>query len=346
VYEKPKRDKGLDQVHYDAPAEGNVYQADVLYMPEDPKTKELYILVVVDMATNKTDAVGLKDKSAATVTKGFDTIFTKHKILPKPRYLIQFDNGGEFKASTKDYFDKIDVEVRYGVPYRSRMQALAEAKNKIIGRALFMRMTASELETGDENKDWSAFLKPLITELNKHIKDVQEAKEKRLTNQEKKAGLTADEPHITSKTILLQVGQKVRVALDKPRSVTGDKLSGNFRATDVRFSPQIHTITNVIIAPRAPPLYQVDNKANPAYTYNQLQTVDDDQEKPTNIKGGMYIVEKILGKKTERVGKKSRVVYLVKWKGYENNEKNNSWLPLSELGNALDLVKEFNKSQK
>jgi hypothetical protein len=144
---------------------------------EDPETKEKYILVVVDMATKQTDAIGLKDKTADAVITGFKKIF-KGKVLNEPRYLIQFDNGGEFTAQkTKDYFTGLGVELRFGKPYRSRMQALAEAKNKIIGKALFMRMTANELETGEQDTEWSQFLKPLLTELNKHIKETNKAKE-------------------------------------------------------------------------------------------------------------------------------------------------------------------------
>lgn len=48
--------------------------------------------------------------------------------------------------------------------------------------------------------------------------------------------------------------------------------------------------------------------------------------------------EKILGKRIHF----SRLQYLVRWKG----EKKNSWEPLSNLKNALDLIEEYeNKSQ-
>ena len=335
MYEKPKPDKGLSMPHYEAPDKGNVYQADVLFMPEDPETKEKYILVVVDMATKQTDAIGLKDKTAEAVITGFKKIF-KGKVLNEPRYLVQFDNGGEFTAQkTKDYFTGLGVELRFGKPYRSRMQALAEAKNKIIGKALFMRMTANELETGEQDTEWSQFLKPLLTELNKHIKETNKAKEAKEKKLEEKNDLTKDQPHITDKTILLQVGQKVRTILDKPRSATGEKLSGTFRATDIRWDPTIKVITNVILSPRSPPLYQVDHQQNPAYTYNQLQTVDDDQEKKTYIKEGKYKVEKILEKR-----KKGKLYeYLIKWEGYEKPD----WQPAKNLKDVQQMVDDFNK---
>ena len=330
MYEKPKPDKGKMMPHYEAPEKGNIYQADLLFMPTDPDTQEKYILVVVDMATKETDAIGLKDKTADAVIAGFKKMF-KNKILKEPEYLMQFDSGGEFTAQkTKDYFADMGVEFRFGKPYRSRMQALAEAKNKILGKALFMRMTANELETGEEDTEWSQFLKPLVTELNKHIKETNKANEKK-----EKKNLNKDLVNLEKNTILLQVGQKVRTILDKPRSATGEKLSGNFRATDIRWDPTIKIITNVILSPRSPPLYQIDNKQNPAYTYNQLQTVDEAQEKKTNIKEGKYKVEKILEKR-----KKGKLFeYLVKWEGYENPD----WQPAKNLKGVQELVDKFNK---
>jgi hypothetical protein len=330
LYEKPKPDKGKMMPHYEAPEKGNIYQADLLFMPTDPDTNEKYALVVVDMATKETDAIGLKDKTADAVIAGFKKMF-KGKILKEPKYLMQFDSGGEFTSQkTQDYFSGMGVEFRFGKPYRSRMQALVEAKNKILGKALFMRMTANELETGEEDTEWSQFLKPLLTELNKHIKETNKDKEKK-----KKKNPSQDLVNIDKTTILLQVGQKVRTILDKPRSATGTKLSGTFRATDIRWDPTIKVITNVILAPSAPPLYQVDNQQNPAYTYNQLQTVDEAQEKKTNIKEGKYNVEKILEKRKK--GKSYE--YLIKWEGYATPD----WQPAKNLKDVQQMVDDFNK---
>ena len=72
---------------------------------------------------------------------------------------------------------------------------------------------------------------------------------------------------------MLPVGTKVRIKLDKPVDTFGKRLEGNhFRATDLRWSVKIYTITNVLLTPNQPILYQVDNEKT-AYTYNQLQVV-------------------------------------------------------------------------
>jgi hypothetical protein len=83
-------------------------------------------------------------------------------------------------------------------------------------------------------------------------------------------------------------------------------------------------------------MYQVEGDDKRAYTYNQLQTVDNNEEKPFQFSGSKYIVEKIVDKK----GKK----YLVKWKGYGNDS--NSWEDGTQLSSSPDIKKmidSFNK---
>jgi hypothetical protein len=183
-----------------------------------------------------------------------------------------------------------------------------------------MRMTANELETGEEDTEWSPFLAPLIKEYNKFVK-------------EKKPIQVSTEPNITKKTILLEVGQNVRVMLDKPRTTFDEKLHGNFRATDIRWDPKIVAISNVILSPGQPPLYQVDNKPSPAYTYNQLQIVDDNQEKQTIIPQGKYIPEKVVDDR-----KNGKVIeYKVHWKGYE--DKDDTWEPAKFFRDNVNFKK-------
>ena len=322
LYEIPKRDKGKQMPHYTADPKA-VYQADVLYLPEDTKTKDKYALVVVDIQTKLFDAEPMKDRKAEDVVKAFKKIF-RRRILSKPSTLMQVDPGVEFNNTvTKEYFDSLGIGYRFGKVGRSRQQAVVEAKNKIIAKALFMRMTANELQTGEKDTDWVEFLPALVKELNKIIKAQGVPKQ-------------STEPILTDKTILLEVGQNVRVILDKPEDVTIGKLMGHFRATDIRWSPKVTKITNVILTPGQPPMYQVEGDDKRAYTYNQLQTVDNNEEKPFQFSGSKYIVEKIVDKK----GKK----YLVKWKGYGNDS--NSWEDGTQLSSSPDIKKmidSFNK---
>ena len=45
---------------------------------------------------------------------------------------------------------------------------------------------------------------------------------------------------------IYDIGTKVRVKLDNP---IGNKLHGKFRNSDIRFSKEVHTITDIILSP-------------------------------------------------------------------------------------------------
>jgi hypothetical protein len=90
-------------------------------------------------------------------------------------------------------------------------------------------------------------------------------------------------PVIQKDPILLEIGTKVRRALDEPREVhtTGRKLHGRFRATDLRWDPKERTVDNILINAGHPPVYVLDGDTTVAYTKTQLQVIDPNETKPT-----------------------------------------------------------------
>ena len=106
---------------------------------------------------------------------------------------------------------------------------------------------------------------------------------------------------------LLKVGQKVRIQLDNPTS--GKRLHGKFRSDDIRYENKIRTITQIYLNPGKPPLYQVDNDSNVAYTKHQLQVVSDKEKKPSTKAQKRFYMTDILGK----VKRKGKVFYRVEW---------------------------------
>ena len=330
LYTVPKNDKGNQIPHTDLSdiPPGNVYQCDILYMPsENEKTNVMYALVIVDPSSGITDAEPLTELNSLETLKALKTIF-KRGILKMPKYKIQTDGGPEFKKEFRKYFNDKGVIVRYGKADRSRSQAFVESRNKEIAKALFMLMTSKELLTSQINKEWTSYLPHVVKYLNRNMKKSRMLSEKLAANKKDQ------EININDKTVILDVGTKVRVILDKPRSVLMKQLSGyHFRATDIRYDPQIRTISKIILQPGQPILYNIDNKNYPAYTYNQLQVVSDIEESPPaslvkrkDINTDTYTINKIIEYKI--INKKKQ--YLVSFKGYKKLS-DRQWYSKSEL---------------
>ena len=306
------------------------YQADVLYMPEDKGFK--YMLVCCDMFDGTTDAEPIKKVDSKEVLKAFKSIF-KRKYLNYPSF-ITFDKGNEFNDNELvNYFKKNKTNIKYAISGRSRQLANVERANQKIATILFKRMASQELITGETSKEWVDDLKLLIEVINEHKKKPLTQELNPLPIVDKYSGN------------LLSIGQKVRLLLDKPINTTNNaKLYGKFRSTDIKWTPQIYKITEVLLKPGQVPLYLTDSNDNVGRTKNQLSIVKDNEEEPNAkyIRGNPehYIISKIVNRKVEN----KKVFYFVKWKGYD--DKDNSWVPSSELDRTKtlkEMKKEYNK---
>jgi hypothetical protein len=338
LYTIPKKDKGLDKVHFPQIDKGMIDQVDILFLPDDKGYK--YALVVADIGNRFIDAEPLKTKSSNATLEAIKTIYDR-KIVEKPK-VIQCDPGSEFKGEFKEWCNKQNIYVRYGKPGRHRQQAIVENANKMIGQALHKRMTAEELLTGLVSKSWVDELKDLITAINKKA-----AKRKPKPN-------NYDYPVYEGDSLdLIPLDTKVRVSLDEPIDVTtGKRLHGRFRASDIRFDPKIRYIKSYLFSPGQPVLYQLDGDDGPhkidrsaAYTKNQLQIVPDNEQLPprTVIKDSddKYIVEKIVD---ERVKNKKKEL-LIKWKDYP--ESANTWEPYNIINEDVpQIVEQFMKEKQ
>jgi len=329
LYKTPKKDKGVNMPRIEAFEENAVHQADILFLPHDGAYK--YALVVVDVATRKVDAEPLKGKSADDVLNAFKKIYGRVLKLPMR---LEVDSGGEFKGSVKKYFTDKGVFVRYGQPSRHRQQGLVERMNQILGKALYQRMVAQEMLTGEKETRWIKDLPVMTGAINAG---------------RKKKKVVEDPVCEGDSCNLMEIGTKVRVQLDEPIDLlTGEKLHGHFRSTDIRWNPKVREIKEILIRPGQPPMYLLDGKVGKrevtpiAYTKNQLQVVPAD-EKPPNpkvIRGkpNTYIVEKIVDKKKEG----NRIYYKVRWLGY--SAKDDTYELRSELMKDVpDLIKEYEK---
>lgn len=320
----PKKDTGKAMPHFQVFEKGYAQQADLIFLPDDKNYK--YSLVVVDLGDRKTDAVPLKTKQAPEIISAFNLIY-KRGILTLPDVLTT-DAGSEFKGDVKKHLVKLGIRVKHALPGRHRQVGMVEKRNGQIGTELFVRMHDQEFQTGVQSNEWIKDLPKVVKELNKKAKPTID----------KSGGF----PVIQKDTVLLEIGTKVRRALDEPRDVhtTGKKLHGRFRATDLRWDPAERTIENMLINAGHPPVYILDGDTNVAYTKTQLQVIDPNETKPTtkSLRGDpKFIIKKILNKKT--VGKK--VMYQVQW-----NKGDPTWEPRTNLiKDVPDLIKAFTQNQ-
>lgn len=291
LYKKPIPETGIYMPVAQVFAKNIYYQGDVLYMPEDKGFK--YILVCVDMFDGSLDAEPIKNVNVTDVIKAFKEIF-KRKYLKFPKF-ITFDKGQEFKGNEiTEYFKRNGTNIKYALTGRSRQLANVERANQKIATILFKRMTSQELLTGETSKEWVNDLKPLIKILNEP--------------KNKKSPLKTeinDEPIVDEYNgKLFKIGQSVRLLLDYPINTTNNaRLNGKFRSSDIRWSPKIYKITEVILKPSYPPMYLTNSGDNVARTKNQLSKVRRNEKEPQKefIRGEseFYVVSKILDKKVE-----------------------------------------------
>jgi len=304
-----------------------------LYLPEDKGFK--YLLVIVDLYDNSVDAEPVKDILSKNndVLQAFKKIYSR-KFLETP-LILTLDKGAEFtQKPVVDYLDNLGINVKYSLTGRSRQLAYVERMNQRIGTILMKRMASQELITGQVSKEWVEDLKPLIQLLN-------ERKKKPLTKEISPDPITNDYTEN-----LFKIGTKVRLLLDKPiDTVKGNRLIGDFRSGDIRWTMDVYKITEILLKPGFPPMYLTSAKDNVARTKNQLQKVSKKDEEPDArfIRGNpdTLIISKILDKKVEN----RKTYYLIKWKG--ETEAQATWEPSSILDRTEDLRKmrkKFNDS--
>jgi len=304
--------------HTTAPKENAVQQADLLFLPNDDGYK--YLLVVVDIATRRTDAEPLKTKDSSEVKKALQKIY-KRKILKQPLRL-EVDSGKEFMGDFKKYYDTL-LDLVKKVVGRHRQQSVVETKNYQIGKILNTRMLTEEVNNNITSRSWVDILPEVIKSINKYLSY-------QATDTDVDTPIRTN--LFTSK--ILPVGTKVRIQLDNPQSYTeGKPLTGKFRSGDIRWSKTSHVITQFYLRPNQPPMYQLDNDKRVAYTKYQLQVVKSDETVPTTSSQNKFVVKKLL----RRFKLKNKIYFEVLW---GDDSKTNE--PRTSLIKDIPLlIKEF-----
>jgi len=326
----PKKEKRKEMPHLRSFTPNMTHQVDILYLPNDKGYK--YALVVVDVNTKMADAEPLKTHSSEEVVKAIDKIYNR-KILKKPSMFINVDNGSEFKGSFTKWAKKNKIAIRTGMTNRHRQQALVEYINLVIGRAIFIRMNAEELQNKKETVGWTKYLSNIINIYNQHVIDTYEPL---TTSKIFKNSM----PSTTDK--LLEIGTLVRTIKNYPDNLYKKRQDSKFRTGDIRYNVEPKPITNIIIEPNQPVMYQINNNNKVAYTIQQLQIVEPEtlQMEQNYMDDVRYIVEKIINKRK----KGGTYEYLLKFEGF--NDTYNEWKKLKDIKDEglIKFVEEYEKT--
>jgi len=249
IVPKKDDDKKGEAPHFQSYLKNALHQTDLLYLPKDNGFE--YCLVVVDCGPDHImDAQPLREKTARAVLVGLKKLYAR-KIL-EPPFDLTVDAGAEFKGEFKDGISHMGIHLRTATAGRSNGLAYVE------------------IETGKICRKRTSVLPTLVKLVNEYVITRK--------NQRKET----DFPTGFNNFNTFKVGDKVRTALDKPIDyLTSKRLSGyKFRGSDIRWSPKIKVVREIILRPDEPMMYLVSDEDKPnilephAYTRNKLQHVN------------------------------------------------------------------------
>lgn len=338
LFTLPKKDTKGDMPHFPHITPNMWQMCDTLYLPNDGGNQ--YCLVLADVGSRLVDAQPMSQRSAKDITTAIKAIY-RRGILKKPK-LMTTDSGTEMRGQFDQYLEQIGVHHTTTKVGRSRSLSIVERKNMTIGKIIHKIILRTELASTSSNKNasskWVSYLPNIIKLINQKV-------------HEQKVPQPSEHPTFNSKhpIDLLDVGDKVRVQLDHPTDIHGERRHGVFRASDIKWNPQIRTIRSVLVKPDEPIMYLLDgdygeNKIEcVGYTRNQLLTVKANEQVETTtvtnaVEENRYEFEKILERK--KVGKTYK--YLIKWKHYP--KKDATWETRAELlKDVPQAIKNYDK---
>ena len=336
LYTRPVKETGEDAPKWQVLQPNWLHQADVLYLPEDEGYK--YAVVVADVQSKILDAEPIKSlkQDNHEVLKALKTIYNRG-ILKYP-HIIMFDNGNENKDKDIEKFMRSHrVNMRFMVHARYRQISTVKTAKRKIGSVLLKRQASEELLTGEVSRQWVSDLAGLVKAINKNLPPPITKPETDQLLGSKFGGN------------IIPIGTRVRVQLDHPQdTVKGNYLPGKFRSSDIRWSPDVTRVEQVLLKPGFPPMYLVaDDDKLVSRTKNQLQLVKRNERAPDvkYIRGDpeYAIINSIIDyRKQDRKDQ-----YLVGFKGYDATH--NRWMDVKELNRTADLramKNEFNANRQ
>ena len=252
--------------------------ADIIYMPWDlvrGKTYK-YALSIIDCASRYKWQVPLTELTAKHVSKAFKRVYTNPNIPLVWPWVLQVDQGGEFKRECKKLMEKHGVRIR--IVYAKRTQGTVECFNKNSAKKAFRSQYAMELVTNDVSRAWVEGLEKRLIAMNNEktrllgMKPVDAIKLRKTpkikVNYRRPVGLEEE---------CLPITTKVRYLL-LPEDLEGKKR----RATDPNWSLLAFEIDRIIVDEDKPVLYYLKKGVNsfspPKRSFVREELIVDDPE--------------------------------------------------------------------
>jgi hypothetical protein len=138
-----------------------------------------------------------------------------------------------------------------------------------------------------------------------------------------------------SKDAIYKIGDLVYRLLDRPETITGEKLNGTWREGDVRFDKQPRKIEKILLysGGKSPYRYIVSGIPNASYTEAQLMPAKEEEL--------LFEVKQLLKK-----GLIDGEIHYLTW-FYGEKKAESTWQPAEELNKYIpNLVTQFEESLK
>ena len=334
--------KNYDRVKDNVPnIEGLNFNADLLYMPKT-KNKELYLLVITDLASKAFDIEPLKKKDSKSVLEAFNNILKRNNvdITKKHTISIRTDSGKEFMGEFHN-FVKNNLNILHSISStnRHRQNANIENLNRLLGRLFNGFMNSMEKKTANRFNDWSDVIKVVRTDLNRirkqptqtHKEVITEALNKTYDDLFKGKGNYPSVFDVAIKNPKFKVNDLVYHKLDYPENALGNKQdTATFREGDYRWSQIAKPISKVLLYNHNY-RYLLDKNKNVSYAENELKKSSEEKQR--------YIIDYIDGKKI----KNRKVYYIIKWKGQRKKTEE----PKTELMKDIPImIKEYEEDMR
>ena len=265
---KPQKIKSYEQPKYYESKPNLKHQIDTVRLPNDSGFN--HAIVITDMATRKTDAQPVKSTKSKNTLEATKKIYSRN-ILKKPNEIIS-DQGAEFKGDFQSELLKENIKITKKP--KGRHLGIVDRKIQQLVDGINYLQSKEELKNKKASKKWIKNLPIVVNAINETTDENFKIK---TTNK-------IPQPKIKNGQEIYIVGDKVRTLLFYPiDKVTNKALYGKFRTGDIRWSKDIHTITNVLVQPNKPLMYIVDNDEKNPYHHKQLQRIKPSQKKITDF---------------------------------------------------------------